>query len=111
NMIITHVVNHPKITLGLATGGTPKGTYRRMIDDHRENGTSYKEVSTVNLDEYIGIAGENPNSYRHYMDEHLFSYLDIFADHIHIPDGIADDMNEECRRYDSLIASLGGIDL
>lgn len=100
-----------KINLGLATGGTPIGTYTKLIEDHQINQTSYTNTSTFNLDEYVGLSGEHPNSYRHYMNEKLFNHLDIKKANTHIPRGDARDMLQECLDYEKKIAECGGIDL
>ncbi|WP_408006940.1 glucosamine-6-phosphate deaminase [Pseudalkalibacillus sp. A8] len=110
-IIINKVVNNPKITLGLATGGTPEGTYQHLIENHQKNQTTYQHVKTVNLDEYIGLGATDPNSYRHYMNEHLFNHIDIDFENIHIPNGAATNLQEECRSYDYVIDQLGGVDL
>lgn len=102
---------NPRLNLGLATGSTPTGVYKRLIQDHEENKTSYKQVNTFNLDEYIGISKKDPNSYHYFMCENLFDHIDIPLEHTHIPDGTAEDLDEECRRYEQFIQEHGGIDL
>lgn len=109
--IISLVRKKPDATLGLATGNTPEETYRLLIHDHRTNHTSYRKVRTVNLDEYVGLDRDHPNSYHRYMNDHLFQYLDIQEAHGLIPDGQAPDLDAACRRYDERIKELGGIDL
>ncbi|WP_026565899.1 glucosamine-6-phosphate deaminase [Bacillus sp. UNC41MFS5] len=109
--IIKKIVQDPNINLGLATGGTPVGTYKCLIDDHQNNGTSYQKVTTFNLDEYIGLSGENKNSYRYFMNNQLFNGIDINKEKTNIPSGTATDFQEECNRYEDLITKLGGIDL
>lgn len=109
--IIEKVINNPKIKLGLATGGTPVGTYKNLIADHRKNGTSYQHVTTFNLDEYIGLSGDNKNSYRYFMNEQLFNHINIHDSKTFIPRGIVKDMQAECLYYDDLIEKHGGIDL
>jgi glucosamine-6-phosphate deaminase len=109
--IIDKVRTANAVNLGLATGGTPVGTYQYLIKDHKKNFTSYKQVTTFNLDEYVGLSGNNPNSYRYYMDDHLFNHIDIAASHTHIPQGDAEDLEKECRDYDQEIDKHGGIDL
>lgn len=111
NYIIEKVKQNPTLTLGLATGGTPKGTYEQLIKDHGENGTSYEKVTTFNLDEYIGFSGEHPSSYRYYMDEQLFHHINVPKAQTHIPRGDAKDMEQECVRYEKSIDDHGGIDL
>ncbi|MGG3790117.1 glucosamine-6-phosphate deaminase [Geobacillus thermodenitrificans] len=110
-MIIQQVKEKPNAVLGLATGSTVLGVYRELVADHRQHGTSYQFVRTVNLDEYVGLGPDHPNSYRYYMNAHLFSNLDIPLDETHVPDGLAADLGEECRRYEQLIEGLGGVDL
>ena len=109
--LISTVKQKPNAVLGLATGSTPLGLYRNLIKDHQENGTSYQQVHTVNLDEYIGLSKENPNSYYSYMVKNLFQYLDIPPHHIHLPHGNADDLSQECERYEKVLEGLGTIDL
>jgi len=109
--IIKKVIQNPSIKLGLATGGTPIGTYKCLIDDHNKNGTTYQKVTTFNLDEYIGLSGENKNSYRYFMNNQLFDNIDINKAKTNIPSGIAADFQEECHRYEDLINQHGGIDL
>ncbi|MGG5254816.1 glucosamine-6-phosphate deaminase [Neobacillus sp. SM06] len=110
-LIVEKVRKNPAIHLGLATGGTPIGTYANLIEDHRKNGTSYQKVITFNLDEYIGLSGNNQNSYRYYMDKQLFNHIDIQKSNTHIPHGDALDTEKECLRYDQLIEGAGGVDL
>ena len=109
--IMEKVLDHPSITLGLATGGTPTGTYQNLIKDHQKNGTSYQHVTTFNLDEYIGLAGTDKNSYRYYMDENLFNHIDIKKANTFVPIGNGRNIEEECNRYEDLLAGHGGIDL
>jgi glucosamine-6-phosphate deaminase len=109
--IINKARQNPNITLGLATGGSPVGTYKNLIQDHIQNGTSYNNVTTFNLDEYIGLSGENPNSYRYFMNSILFDHLDIQKKNTHIPSGVAKDVQEECLNYESMLKHHGGIDL
>jgi glucosamine-6-phosphate deaminase len=109
--IIREVVqNKPDAVLGLATGGTPEGTYKELVADYREHGTSYHKVHTVNLDEYAAIDPKDPNSYHTYMEDHFFKYIDLPENQRHLPNS-KDISEQECARYDDLIASLGGVDL
>ncbi|MBU8880359.1 glucosamine-6-phosphate deaminase [Bacillus sp. FJAT-29790] len=109
--IIEKVRRTPSITLGLATGGTPVGMYSQLIEDHKENLTSYKDVSTFNLDEYIGLSGDNPNSYRYYMNDQLFNHIDVQKSKTNIPRGEVEDLQKECADYENLITENGGVDL
>lgn len=111
NIISAQVILHPDSVLGLATGSTPVGTYRQLIQRYREGDLDFSRVRTVNLDEYCGLPKEDPNSYHAFMWEHLFRYINIKQEHIHIPDGMAADAQAECARYEAVIAALGGIDL
>lgn len=110
-LIINKIKNDPHTKLGLATGSTPLGAYKRLIADHTKNGTSYEHVITVNLDEYVGLAESHSSSYRYYMNEELFNHINIKRENAHVPDGTAEDLDEECKRYEALIDNLGGIDL
>lgn len=105
------VLSKPDAVLGLATGSTPIGIYREIIRAYDRKMVSFKRVRTFNLDEYVGLDANHPQSYRYYMNEHLFRHLDVAPENIHIPDGTAKDLAEECRRYDRLLEQLGPIDL
>ncbi|PFP42213.1 glucosamine-6-phosphate deaminase [Priestia megaterium] len=111
DMLISKLHEKPNMNLGLATGGTPKGLYARLIQDHKEHGTSYKHVTSFNLDEYVGMKPQDPNSYHYYMADALFNHIDIDVSNTHVPNGLADTPEEECRRYDEMIQNHGGIDL
>lgn len=101
----------PDCVLGLATGSSPVGTYDELARMHREEGLSFARCTTVNLDEYLGLPGTHPQSYRFFMDEHLFSRVDVRRDFTFVPDGTAADPASECAAYDARIAALGGTDL
>lgn len=109
--LISRIMKNPRLNLGLATGSTPTGLYANLIEDHKKNKTSYKEINTFNLDEYIGIAKKDPQSYHYFMCENLFEHIDIPLEQTHIPDGTARDLDEECNRYEQFIKEHGGIDL
>ncbi|TSB48550.1 glucosamine-6-phosphate deaminase [Alkalicoccobacillus porphyridii] len=111
SIIIDKVKTTPQLTLGLATGGTPVGTYEWLVKDHQKYDTSYEHVSTYNLDEYVGIHPSDQQSYHHYMDKYLFNHINIKRSHIHIPDGTAMDVQAEASRYEGLIHSINGVDL
>ena len=104
--IIAVVKKNPSAVLGLATGSTPIGTYSEMIRDHKENGTSYKGVKTVNLDEYVGLDVNSDQSYVYFMRHNLFCGLDIDLANTHIENGKAEDKEAECRKYDELLKTL-----
>jgi len=109
--IIEKIKQEQNVVLGLATGGTPVGTYKQLVIDYKEHMTSYKNVHTVNLDEYIGLKETDPTSYAYYMKEHLFNDINIPIVNTHIPSGEAVDTGKECEEYETLIDSLGGVDL
>jgi len=111
DIIANCVKRNPKAVLGLATGSTPKTTYKELIRDHIEKGTSYRQIRTVNLDEYVGLPKNNPNSYHYFMREELFNSIDLLEENIHIPNGSAPNIYDECKAYDGLIESMGGVDL
>ncbi|HTN77236.1 MAG TPA: glucosamine-6-phosphate deaminase [Pirellulaceae bacterium] len=101
----------PNCVLGLATGGTPLGTYRELIRLHREQGLSFAQATTFNLDEYVGLPPEHPQSYRHFMQTNLFDQIDVAKERTHVPDGLARDYQIYCQQYEQQITQAGGIDL
>ena len=101
----------PDCVLGLATGSSPIGAYDELARMHREEGLSFARCTTVNLDEYRGLAGTHPQSYRYFMNEHLFSRVDVRLDHTFVPNGTAADPAAECAAYDARIKALGGTDV
>lgn len=110
-IISAQVILKNDCVLGLATGATPLGAYSRLAEWCRAGDVSFRDVRTVNLDEYCGLPAESEHSYRYYMNEHLFDQIDIDPANTHLPNGMAADMDAECGRYNALIHSLGGIDL
>jgi glucosamine-6-phosphate deaminase len=110
-IIVNKIRSNPSLTLGLATGSTPKGVYNYLIQDHKADGTSYQQMKSVNLDEYIGLKAQDTNSYHYFMSQNLFNHIDINENQTHIPNGAADDLEQECVRYEKLIKELGGVDL
>ena len=101
----------PDCVLGLATGSSPIGTYDELARMHREEGLTFARCTTVNLDEYRGLAGTHPQSYRYFMNDHLFSRVDVRIDHTFVPNGTAADPAAECAAYDARIKALGGTDI
>ena len=102
---------NPNLVLGLATGRTMEAVYARLAQMHREENLDFSLCRTFNLDEYVGLSELDPHSYRHYMNLHLFSLVNIDLRNTHLPDGMADDLDAECERYEELITRCGGIDL
>ena len=109
--IIRHHIEQGQCrVLGLATGSTPMGLYRCLIQ-YYNGGLDFSFLTTFNLDEYVGLAGSHSASYRHFMDEQLFSWVNIPQESIHVPNGMAPDLDDECLAYERKIIAAGGIDL
>ncbi len=111
NIISAQVISKPNCVLGLATGSSPIGTYKQLIEWYNKGDLDFSEVTSVNLDEYVGLEVTNDQSYRYFMDNNLFNHINIDKNKTNVPNGLADDSEKECERYDNLIDSLGGIDL
>lgn len=111
NIIAAQVISKPCSVLGLATGSTPVGTYKKLAEYNKAGDVDFSCVTSVNLDEYQGLKGDNDQSYRYFMNNNLFKYINIDINKTFVPDGCAPDLAEEGKRYDELIKSLGGIDI
>ncbi len=111
NIVSAQIIMKPDAVLGLATGATPEGMYAQLADWYDKGDLDFSQVRTVNLDEYRGLPATHAQSYRAYMMKHLFSRVNIDIGKTHLPDGMAADVEQECRCYDALIEALGGIDL
>jgi len=111
NIIAAQVISKPCSVLGLATGSTPIGTYKKLAEYNKAGDVDFSSVASVNLDEYKGLTADNDQSYRYFMNQNLFRYINIDINKTFVPNGCADDLVEEGRRYDQLIKDLGGIDL
>ncbi len=98
--LVKEALNNENPVLGLATGSSPVGLYQEMIKDHEENHTSYKNVLTWNLDEYVGIPKTHPQSYWTFMHENLFNHIDIPEENVHVPNGEAEDEEQACKDYE-----------
>ncbi|HWO76650.1 MAG TPA: glucosamine-6-phosphate deaminase [Bacillus sp. (in: firmicutes)] len=109
--IISLVKKRTPCTLGLATGSTPEGVYRELVHDFQQGQTSYSHVTSVNLDEYVGLLQSDRNSYHYYMQSKLFQYIDLPRNQQLIPDGTAKDLEAECKNYEEKIVKAGGVDL
>ncbi|MBF0410229.1 MAG: glucosamine-6-phosphate deaminase [Candidatus Riflebacteria bacterium] len=101
----------PDTVLGLATGSTPLLVYKELIRLHKNEGLSFRNVTTFNLDEYAGLSPENPSSFSSYMKDNFFRHIDIPSLSTHIPDGYTKDLQSSCEEYEKKIAASGGIDL
>ena len=114
--LVARIVAHdlranPHLVLGLATGKTMERVYRHLVQLHKDEHLDFSLCSTFNLDEYVGLFPSDPNSYRHYMNHHLFQQVNIDPRNTHLPNGMAADLDAECRNYEALIQRFGGIDL
>ncbi|RIX50500.1 glucosamine-6-phosphate deaminase [Paenibacillus nanensis] len=102
--LFTKLINEkPNAVLGLATGSTPIGIYEKMVESYHQKKVSFKGVTTYNLDEYVGLTPDNDQSYAYYMNKHLFSRVDIPSGQAHLPNGMAEDPEAECKRYDAML--------
>ena len=101
----------PDLVLGLATGRTMEGVYTKLVELHTDRDLDFSGCHSFNLDEYIGLPPEHEQSYRYYMNDHLFSRVNIRIENTHLPDGVSEDIKAACAEYERLITSLGGIDL
>lgn len=111
NIIAAQIIMKPDCVLGLATGSTPIGTYDQLIEKYKNKDLDFSRVTSVNLDEYRGLDASSDQSYRYFMNEHLFRHVNIDPAKTNVPDGKEPDAAKECSRYDALIDSLGGVDL
>jgi len=102
---------NPHLVLGLATGSTMERVYRQLVQMHKEESLDFSLCSTFNLDEYVGLFPTDPNSYRYYMNHNLFRHVNIDMRNTHLPNGMAENLEQECRNYEALIHRFGGIDL
>ncbi len=110
-MIASQIINKPDCVLGLATGSSPVGTYQKLIEWNRNGDIDFAKVTSVNLDEYVGLTGEHDQSYRYFMNHNLFDHVNIEKSRTYVPNGCAEDLKAEGEAYDALIKGLGGIDL
>ena len=111
NILAAQIILKPDCVLGLATGSSPIGTYDQLVEGYNRGDLNFAEVKTVNLDEYIGLDHENDQSYYYFMHSHLFDRVNIDPANTNVPDGMAEDIDAECERYEKLIRSLGGVDI
>lgn len=111
NIISAQVIMKPNCVLGLATGSTPIGTYAQLVEWYQKGDLDFSEVTTVNLDEYKGLTRENEQSYYYFMNDNLFSKINIDLSRTFLPDGTEPDSDKACRDYNQIIADVGGVDL
>ncbi|MFD1772599.1 glucosamine-6-phosphate deaminase [Paenibacillus rhizophilus] len=111
NLVVSLLQSNPKAVLGLATGSSPIGVYERLIEMYRGGLVSFAKASSYNLDEYVGLPVDHPESYRSFMNKHLFSHVDIDLSRTHVPNGNAGDLEAECLAYDQMLENEGPVDL
>ena len=110
-IIGAQVLLQPRCVLGLATGSSPIGTYKGLVERYKAGKISFAGVTTVNLDEYKGLSGAHDQSYRYFMNTHLFDHVNIDKNRTFVPDGLATDPEKACAEYNANIIKQGGIDL
>ncbi len=110
-IVACQIRRKPDSVIGFATGSTPLGLYERLIRMHKDEGLDFSKVTTFNLDEYIGLAPNHPQSYHHFMWEKLFGHINVDPARVFIPEGIVEDVDLFCRWYEKQIVRAGGIDL
>ena len=111
NIISAQIIMKPNCVLGLATGSTPIGTYAQLVDWYKKGDLDFSEVTTVNLDEYKGLTRDNDQSYYYFMNDNLFSKVNIDLKKTFLPDGTEPDSDKACSDYNKIIADVGGVDL
>lgn len=111
SLISAQITMKPDCVLGLATGSTPIGTYQQLIKWYTEGILDFSAVTTVNLDEYKGLSGDNEQSYRYFMNTNLFDHVNIDKNNTYVPDGLEADSQKACDEYNAIIERVGGIDL
>ena len=111
NIISAQVILKPDSVLGLATGSSPIGAYRQLIEWYNKGDVDFSRVRSVNLDEYVGLAPSHEQSYAYFMHHNFFDFINIKPENVHLPDGLDPDAEGQGEKYDALIRSLGGVDL
>ena len=111
HVMAAEIIHRPDCVLGLATGSTPIGMYKQLIEWNKAGDITFKEVRTVNLDEYKGLSPEHDQGYRYFMQKQLFDHVDILPENTRVPDGLAADPQAECQWYNKVIRDMGGIDI
>ena len=111
NIISAQVIMKPNAVLGLATGSTPVGAYEQLVEWYNKGDIDFSQVTSVNLDEYKGLSGDNDQSYRYFMNKNLFDHVNIDKARTFVPDGTEPDSKVACAKYNAIIDSVGGIDL
>ena len=111
NIISAQIILKPDCVLGLATGATPIGTYDQLVNWYEKGDLDFSKVVTINLDEYKGLSGDNDQSYRYFMNKHLFDRINIYKENTYVPNGLEADSKKACQEYNDIITKCGGIDM
>lgn len=111
NIISAQIILKPDCVLGLATGSTPIGTYDQLVNWYEKGDLDFSKVVTINLDEYKGLSGDNDQSYRYFMNKHLFDRINIYKENTYVPNGLEADSKKACQEYNDIITKCGGIDM
>lgn len=111
NIISAQIILKPDCVLGLATGSTPIGTYDQLVNWYEKGDLDFSKVVTINLDEYKGLSGDNDQSYRYFMNKHLFDRINVYKENTYVPNGLEADSKKACQEYNDIITKCGGIDM
>ena len=111
NIMSAQIIMKPDAVLGLATGSTPVGMYRQLIEWYKKGDLDFAKVTSVNLDEYKGLSGDNDQSYRYFMNTNLFDHVNIDKTKTYVPNGLEEDSEKACADYNAIIRSVGGVDM
>ncbi len=111
HIMAAQIIAKPDSVLGLATGSTPVGMYQQLVEWNKAGDLDFSQISSVNLDEYKGLPGDNDQSYRYFMNTNLFDHVNIDKEKTHVPNGLIEDSDEACAQYNATIASMGGVDI
>lgn len=111
NIISAQIIMKPNCVLGLATGSSPEGIYAQLVEWYKKGDLDFSQVTSVNLDEYRGLSGDNDQSYRYFMNTHLFDHVNIDKSRTFVPNGLEPDSEKACREYDAVVEATGGVDL
>ena len=111
NIMSAQIIMKPRAVLGLATGSTPVGMYKQLIEWYKKGDLDFSQITSVNLDEYKGLSGDNDQSYRYFMNTNLFDHVNIDKTKTYVPNGLEEDSEKACADYNEIIRSVGGIDM
>ena len=111
NIMSAQIIMKPNAVLGLATGSTPVGLYKQLIEWYNKGDLDFSQITSVNLDEYKGLSGDNDQSYRYFMNTNLFDHVNIDKTRTYVPNGLEEDSDKACADYNEIIRSVGGIDI